>query len=228
MMERVRLQTMSGPRSIDLESVLRVVIVEDDDALAELVSDYLADHPKFTRPRVFSHAAAALAGIREFRPHLVLVDLHLAGSSGVDCIRRIRNAKLPAKVLAFTSSSDEETIVGALKAGADGYLLKQPSLVAVSESLLNAWAGQPVISDAALAKIIGSFRRPEPAQTVTTLSPAERAVLDLTVDGLDCKAIARQLGNSVHTVYIHNKNIIRKLGVTNRHAAAALWRKQHH
>jgi DNA-binding CsgD family transcriptional regulator len=50
--------------------------------------------------------------------------------------------------------------------------------------------------------------------------------MDLTVDGLDCKHIARQLGISVHTVYIHNKNIIRKLGVTNRHAAAALWREQ--
>lgn len=205
---------------------LRVVIVEDDDTLAELVSDYLAGHPQFMRPRVFVHAATALAGIREFRPHVVLVDLHLAGSSGIDCIRRIRGAKLPVKVLAFTSSSDEEAIVGALKAGADGYLLKQPSLATVAESLLDAWAGQAVVSDAALAKIIGSFRRPEPAQSVTSLSPTERAVLDLTVDGLDCKIIARQLGVSVHTVYVHNKSIIRKLGVDNRHAAAALWRAQ--
>ena len=216
---------MTASRTQRSGSALRVVIVEDDAPLAELLGDYLADHPQFVRPKVFEHPAAAVAGIREFRPHLVLVDLRLVGSSGVDCIRRIRNAKLPVKVLAFTSSSDEEAIVGALKAGADGYLLKQPSLAAVAESLLAAWAGQPVISDAAL-KILGSFRRPEPAQTVTTLSPAERAVLDLTVDGLDCKAIARQLGISVHTVYIHNKSIIKKLGVTNRHAAAALWREQ--
>ncbi len=217
---------MSGARYSSSKSPLRVVLVEDDEALAELVSDYLAAHPRFTRPRVFVHPATALAGIREFRPHLVLVDLHLAGSSGIDCIRRIRDAKLPAKVLAFTGSSDEEAVVGALKAGADGYLLKQPSLAAVAESLLDAWVGQTVVSDAALAKIIGSFRRPEPANSVTTLSPAERAVLDLTVDGLDCKIIARQLGISVHTVYVHNKNIIRKLGVNNRHAAAALWRER--
>lgn len=217
---------MSVSSSATLDSALRVALVEDDEALAELLCDYLAAHPRFTRPRFFAHPATALAGIREFRPHLVLVDLHLGGASGIDCIRRIRDAKLPAKILAFTSSNDEEAIVGALKAGADGYLLKQPSLAAVAESLLDAWAGQVVVSDAALAKIIGSFRRAEPAQSVTSLSPTERAVLDLTVDGLDCKIIARQLGVSVHTVYVHNKNIIRKLGVNNRHAAAAVWRAQ--
>jgi two-component system nitrate/nitrite response regulator NarL len=205
---------------------LRVVLVEDDEVLAELLGDFLAAHPRFTRPRVYAHAGAALPGIREFAPHAVLVDLRLAGSSGLDCIRRIREEGLRTHVLAFTSSNDEEAILGALKAGAEGYLLKQQSMDFVAQSLLDVCAGQPVISEDALRKIIGSFHRPSGEQTVSLLSPAERAIMDLTVDGLDCKHIARQLGISVHTVYIHNKNIIRKLGVTNRHAAAALWREQ--
>ncbi len=205
---------------------LRVVLVEDDEALVELLGDFLAAHPRFARPRSCAHAAAAIATIREFSPHAVLVDLRLAGSSGLDCIRRIREEGIRTHVLAFTSSNDEETILGALKAGAEGYLLKQQSLEFVAQSLLDVCAGQPVISEDALRKVIGSFHRPTGEQSIAQLSPAERAILDLTVDGLDCKHIARQLGISVHTVYIHNKNIIRKLGVTNRHAAAALWREQ--
>lgn len=211
----------SSPRPAEL---LRVVLVEDDEALVELLSDFLGDHPRFVRPLAFAHAVSALPGIRKFAPHVVLVDLRLAGSSGLDCIRRIREEQLPTHVLAFTSSNDEETILGALKAGAEGYLLKQQSLAAVAQALLDVCAGQSVVSDGALRKLIGLFHKPPAAPKVAQLSPAERAIMDLTVEGLDCKHIGRQLGISVHTVYIHNKNIIRKLGVTNRHAAAALWR----
>jgi CheY-like chemotaxis protein len=87
---------------------LRVVLVEDDEVPAELLGDFLAGHPRFTRPRVYAHAGAALPGIREFAPHAVLVDLRLAGSSGLDCIRRIRAEGLRTHVLAFTSSTDED------------------------------------------------------------------------------------------------------------------------
>ena len=199
--------------------------MEDDEALVELLGDFLGSDPRFSRPESCAHAATAIPIIRRIRPHVVLVDLRLAGSSGLDCIRRIREERILTRVLAFTSSDDEEAIVGALNAGAEGYLTKQQPLAAIAQALLNAVAGQTVISDIALRRLVGAFNRPAASSKVGNLSPAERAVMDLTVEGLDCKHVARRLGISVHTVYLHNKNIIRKLGVTNRHAAAALWRE---
>lgn len=205
---------------------IRIVLVEDDEALVELLSDFLGNDPRFLRPEACAHSAAALPLIRRTRPHVVLVDLRLAGSSGLDCIRRIREERIQTRVLAFTSSADEEAIVGALNAGAEGYVTKQQPLAAIALALLNAVAGHTVVSDVALRRLIGSFHRTTAGSKLGNLTPAERAILDLTAEGLDCKQIARRLGISVHTVYVHNKNIISKLGVTNRHAAAALWREQ--
>lgn len=205
---------------------LRIVIVEDDEALADLLVEFLEGDGRFVRPRTFSHARSGVSGVKEFRPHAVLVDLRLKASSGFDCIRRIRAECPPTHVLAFTASDDEESILGALKAGAEGYLLKGRGLREVADALVAVCAGTSVISDSVLPKVIASFHRADPIGSHLDLTPTEQSVLGFTANGLDCKTIARHLGISVHTVYIHNKNIIRKLRVTNRHAAAALWRQR--
>jgi DNA-binding NarL/FixJ family response regulator len=205
---------------------LRIVIVEDDEALAGLLVEHLEGDSRFARPRTYSHARSGVSGVKEFHPHVVLVDLRLKGSSGFDCIRRIRAECPPTRVLAFTASADEESVFGALKAGAEGYLVKGLSLREVADALVAVCSGVSVISNAVLPKVIASFHRPEPAGPRTVLTPTEQAVMDFTIQGLDCKTIARHLGISVHTIYIHNKNIIRKLRVTNRHEAAALWRQR--
>lgn len=204
---------------------LRIVIVEDDETLASLLAEFLGADRRFVRPRTFEHARSGVAGVKEFRPHAVLVDLRLNGSSGFECIRRIRAECAPTHVLAFTSADDDESIIGALTAGAEGYLLKGMSLQEVADALATVCAGGTAISESVVPKVIRSFRRTEPIGPLKDLTPTEDAVLELTAKGLDCKSIARHLGISVHTVYIHNKNIIRKLRVTNRHAAAALWRE---
>ncbi len=208
------------------DSLLRIVIVEDDDTLATLLVEYLGADPRFVRPRAFEHARSGVAGVKQFLPHAVLVDLRLNGSSGFECIRRIRAECAPTHVLAFTSADDEESIIGALTAGAEGYLLKGMSLQEVADALATVCAGGTAISAAVLPKVIGSFCRSPSSGPSLELPPTEESILDFTVKGLACKSIARHLGISVHTVYIHNKNIIRKLRVTNRHAAAALWRQR--
>lgn len=205
---------------------LRIVIVEDDESLASLLVEHLAEDSRFAPPRSYSQSRSGVSGVKEFRPHAVLVDLRLNGSSGFDCIRRIRAECPPTKVLAFTASDDQESILGALKAGAEGYLVKGRGPREVADSLVAVCSGTPVLSDTVLPKVIASFHRSAPAASSLDLTPMEQAVLDYTANGLDCKEIARNFGISVHTIYIHNKNIIRKLRVTNRHAAAALWRQR--
>lgn len=205
---------------------LRIVIVEDDEVLASLLAEHLAGDSRFAPPRIYCHARSGVSGVKEFQAHAVLVDLRLKGSSGFDCIRRIRAECPPTRVLAFTASDDQESILGALKAGAEGYLVKGQGLREVADAMVALCSGTPVLSDSVLPKVIASFHQSAPTAIGLDLTPMEQAVLDFTANGLDCKEIARNFGISVHTIYIHNKNILRKLRVTNRHAAAALWRQR--
>ncbi len=216
----------SSKAPLNGSALLRIVIVDDDEPLARLLIDFLDADCRFLLSKSFSDARSGVAGAKELRASAVLVDLRLNGSSGFECIRRIRAECPSTRVLAFTASDDDESILGALRAGADGYLVKGLSLREVADSLVAACSGAAVISDSVLPKVIASFHYPETAGPRLDLTPTENTVLEFTAEGLDCKDIAQRLGISVHTVYIHNKNIIRKLRVTNRHAAAALWRRR--
>lgn len=202
----------------------RVVILEDDPNLAEILVDYLTSLPQFEPPRLFSEPTAAARSILKDPPHIALIDLRLNGESGMDCLRMVKRQQLPTRMIAFTSSNDEPTILEAFRAGADGYLVKQQSMKALAESLLNCAAGRPLVSDAALAAMVRSFHGGDSSSPLARLTPKERQVLDLTNQGHSCKEIAQQLGVRLNTVYVHNKRILRKLKVGNRYAATFLLR----
>jgi len=202
----------------------RIVLLEDDLNLSELLSDYLAAVPEFEPPQVFRECGPAVKCILATRPHIALIDLRLGGESGLDCVRELRRHSVATRLIAFTSLDDEATVLEAFRAGANGYLVKQQSLMTLAESLLNCVSGRPLVSDAALAAIVKSFHAVESGGRLKRLTPKERKVLDLTDRGHSCKEIAELLGVSLNTVYVHNKRILRKLKVGNRYAATFLLR----
>ncbi len=202
----------------------RVVILEDDQNLAELLTDYLSALPDFEIPKVYSEGESATRVILAEQPQVALIDLRLGGESGLDCLRTLRKQGVSTRLIAFTSLDDEATILEAFRAGADGYLVKQQSLKALAESLINCARGRPLVSDAALAALVKSFRSADTSGRLERLTPKERAVLDLTDKGHSCKEIAELLGMSLNTVYVHNKRILRKLKVGNRYAATFMLR----
>lgn len=208
-----------------MNNELRVALVEDDHRLAEIVSEQLSSAPGFGPVAVFHSAVTALREIPLLTPHVALIDLRLGGMSGLECIRRLREQGISTKLLAFTSSSHPELVLEVLRAGADGYLLKNQSGSQLISQLMKTCAGLAVVSEEILGGILGSFRA-QPGTKMDQLSRAEQNILELTAEGLDCKAIARRLGISVNTVYVHNKRIIRKLGVGDRNAAAAVLRNR--
>lgn len=208
-----------------MNNELRVALVEDDHRLAEVVSDQLSSAPGFGPVAVFHSAVTALREIPVLAPHVALIDLRLGGMSGLECIRRLREKGISTKLLAFTSSSHPELVLEVLRAGADGYLLKNHSGSQLISQLMKTCAGLAVVSEEILGGILGSFRA-QPGTQMDQLSRAEQNILELTAAGLDCKTIARRLGISVNTVYVHNKRIIRKLGVGDRNAAAAVLRNR--
>jgi two-component system nitrate/nitrite response regulator NarL len=208
-----------------MNNELRVALVEDDVIFAEVVSEHLASAIGFGPVSVFHTATSALWEIARSTFHIALIDLRLGGMSGLECIRRLREKEVTTKLLAFTSSDDPDTIVEVLRAGADGYLLKNQPMAELVPSLMKMCTGRPVVSEALWPSILKSFRG-APAPRLQKLTRSEQNVLALTAEGLDCKTIGRRLGISVNTVYVHNKRIIRKVGVGNRNAAAAVLRKQ--
>ena len=208
-----------------MNNELRVVLVEDDHRLAEIVSEHLSNSPGFGPVTVFHAAVPALREIPKLAPHVALIDLRLGGMSGLECIRRLREQEVSTKLLAFTSSDSPELVIEVLRAGADGYLLKNQPMGQLVNQLVKTCAGLAVVSEELLTGILGSFRA-QPGPKLELLTPAEQNILALTAEGLDCKTIARRLNISVNTVYVHNKRIIRKIGVGDRNAAAAVLRNQ--
>jgi len=202
---------------------LSLLVIDDNVELLAVVRRYFTQRSEFAPPQVFNRVPDALAYLQGHRVDVALVDLHLPDDSGVRGIRRVVELAAADHVIAFTGRTDDEAVRQAVAAGAGGYIEKTESLSRIADMILLAAAGSPAFSAPALKRLLGSFR-PQPApEKLAQLTPAETRVLELTARGEGTKEIASLLNLSVHTVYLYNKRILKKLGVPNRTAAAAYY-----
>lgn len=204
---------------------IRVAIIDDDLDLLRLLELVIEATPGFAKPLVFSDAKTAFRKLANTSLDFALVDLAIPGDSGLRLIRRFVESRQAAQVVAFTGSDDEPTVLEALKAGASGYWVKTESLVDLTQALERAHRGEPLLSPAAYQAILSRIQGPPRPSVFENLSKAETAVLALTTEGLSCGDIAKRLQVSVHTVYVHNKRILKKLGVPSRTEAIARFRE---
>jgi DNA-binding NarL/FixJ family response regulator len=167
--------------------------------------------------------AEAVDRSRELRPDVVLMDLDMPRMDGIEATRRIVEERPGTAVLVLTSFSDRARILGALSAGACGYLLKDASSEEVADGIRAASRGESPLDPRAARTIITARAEPDP---IGALSAREREVLALLVEGLANKLIARRLDISEKTVKSHLTRIFRELGVTDR-TQAALWAERH-
>jgi DNA-binding NarL/FixJ family response regulator len=166
-----------------------------------------------------SDGAQAIEVVRELRPDVVLMDLQMPGVDGVSATRTIVGEEL-ADVLVLTSYSDSERIVGALDAGAMGYLLKDAEPDEVLRGIRAVARGESPINPRAARALLGSRRTTSTA--AADLTPRESEVLSLVRQGLANKQIARRLGISERTVKAHLTSTFQRIGVVDR-TQAALW-----
>lgn len=210
----------------EASGLIRVAIIDDDADLLRLLQTVLAATPGFAVPQVFSDSKTAFRKLSRVRIDMALVDLTIPGDSGLRLIRKfVESARVP-HVVAFTSSDDEVSVLEALRAGAKGYWVKSASLDDLVEALQRASRGEPMLSRVAYQAILSRIQGPARPSKFQNLSKTETNVLALTADGLSCGDISKRLQVSVHTIYVHNKRILKKLGVESRSAAIALFREQ--
>lgn len=175
----------------------------------------------------------ALRGAGRYAPNVILLDNHLPGVRGVDGIAALKEAYPGAHILMLTVSENEEDLTAAMRAGADGYLLKTVESDQLCGSIVRVMGGESVISPEMMTKFVTAFRAkaggsdavagvhgdaPAPAVDLAleSLSGREREILALIARGDSNKVIARELDIAETTVKVHVQHIFRKLNLTSR------------
>jgi DNA-binding NarL/FixJ family response regulator len=153
------------------------------------------------------------------RPNVALIDLEMPILDGIEATRRIRGISPATNVIVFTSFSDRERILGALDAGAVGFLLKDAEPEEIHRAIRAAMRGEAPLAPKAAAALLAARSAASPSHDLTE---REREVLRLVTTGLANKQIARRLGISEKTVKGHLTHVFQAIGVTDR-TQAALW-----
>jgi len=195
----------------------RVLIVDDHHVVRQGLRMYLALDPSLIVVGEASNGEEALAQVRLLKPDVVLMDLVMPVMDGIIATGKIRREFPEVEVLALTSVLDDGSVVGAVKAGAIGYLLKDTQAEELCRAIKAAAAGQVQLSSQAAARLIREVRAPERPDMLTE---RETEVLRLLASGKANKEIALALNIGETTVKTHVSNILMKLGVPSRTQAA--------
>ena len=198
--------------------MIRVLVVDDHPIVREGLVAILEDERDFQVAGAAGSAEEALALAPRERPDVILLDLELPGMNGVDAIPRLAAAVPDARVIVLTAYDTDERVLGAVRAGARGYLLKGAPADEIARAIRAVHAGGSYLEARVAARVLTQVRSPRRA---IGLSARERMVLRLVADGLPTKQIARQLGITERTVKFHVSSIMNKLGAGTRAQAVA-------
>jgi two-component system nitrate/nitrite response regulator NarL len=202
----------------------RVLLVDNHPLFRRGVAQLIASQPDF---EVVGEAMSAEEGVvlaTSLKPDLVLMDLNMPGSSGLDALKQIKESGVDTQVIMLTVSDAEQDFIKAVRAGAEGYLLKDSEPEEILEKLRQAARGESVFTESLMNILLEAMRddnRAPPADDVG-LTARERQILRLIATGRSNKKIARELNISDGTVKVHVKNLLRKLNLQSR-LEAAIW-----
>ena len=206
--------------------MIKVAIVEDNKTVREGFETLLNRTEGFQCVCACDTVAEALRKIPKTRPDVVLMDIQLPDSTGVECTAKLKELMPALHIVIVTVYEDSERIFQALRAGACGYLLKRAEPEKVILAVREAMDGGVPMTPEIARKVIGQFRgQTTTAQEVESLSEREREVLELVMHGLGNKAIADRLGVTIAAVKWHLQHIYEKLHVHSRTEAALKFKQ---
>jgi DNA-binding NarL/FixJ family response regulator len=201
---------------------IRIVITDDHHVVRQGLRMFLALDPEMEVVGEAENGAQAVDLVESLAPDVVLMDMLMPVMSGVEATSQIRASHPDTEVVAMTSVLEDDTIIGAIRAGAIGYLLKTTAADALCQAIRAAAAGQVQLAPEAAARLMREVRHPE-AQAPSgpnALTDREIDVLRLVAQGQANKEIAVTLGIGDKTVKTHVSSVLSKLGVQSRTQAA--------
>ncbi len=203
----------------------RIIIAEDHTILREGLRALLSSDPEFEVVAEAEDGRDAIQCVQNLTPDLVLMDLSLPRMNGMDAIQEIKKRCPETRVLALTVHRTEEYILATLRAGADGYVLKDATHTELVMGIKSVLKGKPYLSPGVSDKVIEGYlegrKSLRPVTPWDTLTQREREVLKLIAEGYKNKEIADYLYISAKTVEKHRANLMKKLDLHNTSALTA-------
>jgi len=209
---------------------LRILLVDDHEVVRLGLKSLIERHAGF---EVVGEAATEYEAVQralEFKPDIVLMDIRLAGGSGIEACEQIMMQLPETKIIMLTSFADDEMLFAAIRAGATGYVLKQVGSNELIRAMESAARGEATLDPSLTQRVFSEVRRSiqqEEAAAFTDLTAQEMQVLGAIAEGKTNREIAKALYLSEGTVRNYVSSILSKLGVSNR-AEAAAYAIQHH
>jgi DNA-binding NarL/FixJ family response regulator len=201
-------------------SPVRVLVVDDHPVVRQGLVSVIEDQPDLEVVGSTGSAEEAISMVQRLGTDVVLLDLELPGLDGVAALPRLLEARPGLGVLVFTAYDDEERVLGAVRAGARGYLLKGASGDEIARGIRAVHAGESHLASRVAARLLAEVQAPR--RNTASLSQRERDVLRLVAEGMPTKQIAQSLSITERTVKFHVNSIFHKLGAETRAQAVAL------
>ncbi len=201
--------------------MISIVVADDHEVVRAGFAALLDTQPDFTVLGTAADGAQAVAACRELAPDVVLMDVRMPGTDGIEATRQITAAS-PVRVLILTTFDLDEYVFDALRAGASGFLLKDVTAEHLFEAVRVVAAGEALLAPAVTRRLISEFaktRRPAgaaPPAALAALTPRETEVLLLVAEGLSNPEIAARLVVTEETVKTHVSRVLGKLGLRDR------------
>ncbi len=202
---------------------IRVLIVDDHPIVRQGVRSVLANHADIQVVGEADGASSLFANLDALKPDIVLLDIRMPGQNGIEITQRLKREHPDVKVILLSTYDDEEFLFGALRAGAEGYLLKSASNEVLASSIRQVGRGERLLSPSLVSKVMREFQdlAKEKTRADSGLTDQELQVLRMIADGATNKEIAEKLYWSEVTVKRKVQDILEKMGVANRAQAVA-------
>jgi DNA-binding NarL/FixJ family response regulator len=202
----------------------KILLVDDHEVVRLGLKSLLERHPQFEVIGEAGSAREALEQVAALKPDVVLMDIRLPGTSGIEACEEIVNKYPATRVIMLTSYAEDEMLFSAIRAGASGYILKQIGSTDLIKALESVSRGEALLDPAVTQRVFQEVRRAvkeEEASAFAHLSQQEKHVLLLVSEGKTNREIAKSLFLGEGTVRNYVSSILSKLGVNNRAEAAA-------
>lgn len=202
---------------------IRVLLVDDHPIVRQGVRSVLANHPDIDVVGEADGAASLFTSLESLKPNVILLDIRMPGPNGIEITQRVKREHPETKIIILSTYDEDEFLLGALRAGAEGYLLKSASAQVLASAIRQVAQGERLLSPTLITKMMREFQElsKEKARSDSGLTEQELQVLRMIAAGATNKEIAEKLYWSEVTVKRKVQDILEKMGVANRAQAVA-------